>query len=440
MGIVLDRGYYYWVKRIPKRYRGIVKGANGQPVSQVRAALHTDSRREAEEKAAKVEAERMAEWEAMLAGDAGSAARHYAAARDLAAKKGYSYVTAGALSEGDLQEIVRRVLAMAGDKGLEATPAITAAILGAVPVAHPTFPEVLAEYYELTRTRHLQKSDAQRHRWKIPHDRAVRDFVEVTSKRDALDRPIAVPINEITREDALKFRKWWADRVEGGLSAGSANKQIGHLSEIFATWCELKGLDLPNPFTRLSLDGRAQAQRPAFSRDWIRDKLLAPGAFDKANEEARDILFVMINTGLRPSEITDAPLSDYEVDAPIPFIRVAPHGRELKVAHTRREIPLLGVSLDAARRIVARGGIQRYRLKSNNWSATINKFMAENGLKETPAHVAYSLRHYVENALLAEKVDYRVRVDIMGHKNDRPIYGDGGGLAGRAEALARIAL
>ncbi len=119
---------------------------------------------------------------------------------------------------------------------------------------------------------------------------------------------------------------------------------------------------------------------------------------------------------------------------------MAPHGRELKQRHTAREVPLLGVSLAAAQRIVARGGIQRYWHKATSWSNLVNKYLETNGLKETPAHTAYSLRHYVEDALLTAGIDDRVRADILGHKYKRPVYGSGGGLALRHQALAEIAL
>ena len=147
-----------------------------------------------------------------------------------------------------------------------------------------------------------------------------------------------------------------------------------------------------------------------------------------------------INTGLRPSEITGAPLEDFEVTHNIPFMRVAQNGRKIKVAHTEQDIPLLGVSLEAARRIVARGGIQRYQHKADSWSAAVNKYLKTNGLRETPKHVAYSVRYYIENALLAANVDDRVRADLLGHEYRRPSYGDGGALAGRRAALELIAL
>lgn len=433
MGIINDRGRYYWVKRVPKRFAGLVRGADGQPVTQVRQALHTDSLPEAKIKAAQVEAARIAEWEAMAAGDAGSARKHYEAARKLAQARGFPYTPMPALTEGDIGDLVARVLSLAEGGRLTASPAITEAVLGAVPEVMPTLPDVLTEYYDLTKTRHLKKSESQRHKWKLPRERAVRNFVDVTGKG-------AVPVSEITRADALQFRRWWSGRVEKGMKVESANKDFGHLQEIFSTWTELTNTELANPFTKLRLDGKDEHAKPAFSREWVRTKILAPGALDGLNDEARDVLLITLNTGLRPSEITDAPLEDFEVKANVPFLRVAPHGRELKVAHTKRDIPLLGVALEAARRIVARGGISRYRHKAGSWSACVNKYLAENGLKESQRHTAYSVRHYVENALLAAKVDDRVRADILGHKYHRPSYGDGGALVGRRDALELIAL
>lgn len=441
MGVTLDRGRFYWVKRVPKRYLGLVVGDDGKPVTQVRAALHTDSRAEANRKAKQVEAARLAEWEALLHGDTVAAHRHYDAAKRLAAARGFEYVPIADLAGGDVAALVERVLALAkAGGGLEA-PEVAAAVLGTVPAAYPTLPLMLSEYAKLVETRHVQKSDAQWHRWKLPRERAVANFVAVTSPKDAKGEPAPVPVNMIARKDALAFREWWQARVASGeAKIETANKDFGHLSEMWNTWVDLTQTPLPNPFSKLRLDGSDGGTTPPFSRAWVTDHLLADGALDGLNEEARDVLLVMVNTGIRPSELIDAPLSDLVTVAPIPFLRIAANGRQLKVRHTAREIPLLGVSLEAAKRIVARGGMSRYPGKSPTWSAAVGKFMTENGLRETPRHSAYSLRHYVEDQLLAAGVDDRVRADILGHKYHRPRYGDGGALVGRRDALALIAL
>lgn len=440
MGVTKDRGRWYWVKRVPRRFAGLVRGTDGKPVKQVRQALHTDSETEARAKAAQIEAARLAEWECLRAGDTGQARRHYEAARDLAEHRGFSYVPMGTLASGDLSDLLARVLSLADGATLSASPETAEAVLGAVPESLPDLEQVLEDYFDLTRARHLKKSAPQRDRWEKQRRRVVRHFLEVAAPKDSRGKPVAPSINRITRADALKLRAHWVRRVEGGMAPNTANREIGILSEIFKTWNERHAAALENPFTRLTIEGEARPEKPAYSRDFVAGQILAPGALDRLNAEACDILLILVNTGLRPSEVTEAPLADFVLDADIPFLRVAAHGRELKVSHTAREIPLLGVSFTAAKRIASAGGPVRYAHKASTWSALVNKYLSNNSLKESPAHTAYSLRHYVENALLASGADDRVRADILGHKYARPKYGDGGALPARRDALAMIAL
>lgn len=438
VGVTCDRGRYYFVLRVPKRFAGLVLGKDGAPVSQVRRALHTDSRSEALRKAAQIEAETLAEWEALAAGDQGAAAQHYQAARKIAAARGFTYRPADQIAAGDLHELVRRLLSLKEGDRL-AGPEVAAAIMGTVPEATPTLAEMFEDYAKMTAVDRREKSAAQARRWESLRRYAIETFDRVMAEDGRFGRD-PLPVAQITRTAALAYRAYWAARVEAGeVTAAAANKHIGILSGLVTDWARLSAVPIDNPFRNLRLARGRENRTPPFSPDWIRNRLLAPGALDALNAEARDVLLMMVNTGLRPSEITDAPLSDFVLDAPIPFFRVAPHGRELKVAHTAREIPLLGVSLAAARRIVARGGIQRYAHKANGWSAVVAKHFRVHGLRETPAHTPYSLRHSLEDALQAAGADDRLRADILGHKYARPRYGAGGGLAARAEVLRKIA-
>ena len=247
---------------------------------------------------------------------------------------------------------------------------------------------------------------------------------------------------ELTRDDALRFRAWWLAKVAAeGRQPDTANKSIGHAADVFKTVSDALGLGLESPFAGLKLRTRQRRQeRPPISPGWIADRLLAPGALDRLNIEGRAALLIMLNTGCRPSEIVGALPGDFRIDADIPHLRVAPRdGRDLKTAHSEREVPLLGVSLTAAREIVAAGGFDRYHLKADSLSAAVNKYLRTNGLLETPAHVFYSLRHSFEDRLLEAGVDERLRAELMGHKYNRPAYGRGGSLALKAEAVARIA-
>ncbi|MEP1613534.1 MAG: tyrosine-type recombinase/integrase [Roseobacter sp.] len=438
MGLTLDRGRYYFVMNVPKHLFGKVLGKSGQPVRQVRQALRTADLSVAKRKAFELEDLKVAEWHLLELGEEALAHEKYAAAKQMAETRGFDYVPSNVLLRRSFAENLPRLMAAAGTEAAPTPPEVAEAILGSVEVALPPLRQVLLEFIELTKTKHIRKSDRQRHLWRLPRERAVSNFEQAVPKR------AKTGIDLITREDALAFRAWWAQRIETGETrAETANKDLGHLSQIMQEWCDLKGhADLENPFARLRFDRHIdpEVRRPPFSPDWVKQRLLAPGALDGLNDEARDALVMMVNTGLRPSEVLSCPLEDFCLDGPIPFLRVAPNGRELKQRHTAREIPLLGVSLDAAQKIVARGGVERYWHKATHWSNVVNKFLRTNGLAETPAHTAYSLRHSVEDALLAAGIDDRVRADILGHKYKRPVYGTGGGLKARREALAKITL
>ena len=279
----------------------------------------------------------------------------------------------------------------------------------------------------MTRGRLKGKSLDQIKRWQNPRLRAVRNFITQIADK---------PIGDITREDALDFRAWWTDRVEGGMDSSSANKDFGHLSDLFRTWCELKGHDLDNPFTRLRFQEGEKKTVAPFSPDWIATQLLAQNAFSGLGDDARDIFLVMINTGARPSEIIDANPEDFSVGASVPVFSIKPNPqRTLKTRQSRRDIPLLGVSLEAAKRLISSNGLSRYKGKSARWSATINKYLTENNLRETPRQTAYSLRHSFEDRMLENEIDDRIRAELMGHKYARPAYGLGGALETKQDLL-----
>ncbi|MEM7525699.1 MAG: DUF6538 domain-containing protein [Pseudomonadota bacterium] len=73
IGIYRDRGWRYFVKRVPKPF------AHVDPRSRVSMALVTESERVARARAPLIRAELMAYWEALAAGETEDAKRRYAA-------------------------------------------------------------------------------------------------------------------------------------------------------------------------------------------------------------------------------------------------------------------------------------------------------------------------------------------------------------------------
>ena len=221
---------------------------------------------------------------------------------------------------------------------------------------------------------------------------------------------------------------------------------ICKLVKVYRTVADLHGLRLPSPspFEGLRFKKAGKRRNAPFSTDWIRGRLLAPGALDGLNAEARDAFLIMVNTGARPGEIVGCLPEELRVEADIPHMRIrerdGPDGRRLKNAQSERDVPLVGVSLEAARRIVQAGGFSRYFLDASKWSAVVTKFLTKNKLRETPQHKPYGLRHSFEDRLQEAGIDDRLRAELMGHKYERPAYGEGGSLKMKAAAVARIAL
>jgi integrase len=367
-------------------------------------------------------------WEARLAGDTEDAETRFAAAQELARIRGHRYLDLGRVAKLPLRELVERVEAVSVGGG-RPDPAETAALLGTAQEPQITVTKALGLYWTLAREKTLGKSDDQLRRWKNPRIKAVRNFVSVVEDK---------PIGEITRDDMLDFRQHWLERIEAGeVTAASANKDLVHLGDVLKTVNKMKRLGLALPLGELSFKEGETRTRPPFSVEWIKARLLTPGALDGLNPEARGLLLGMINTGYRPSEGAALTAETIRLDSDVPHISIEPEGRQLKSQYARRLIPLTGVSLEAFRAFP--GGFPRYR-DNAGLSATVNKYLRSNGLLETPDHSFYSLRHSFEDRMLAAGIDERIRRDLFGHRLDRERYGKGASLAHVAELIAGFAL
>ncbi|WP_370213439.1 tyrosine-type recombinase/integrase [Roseovarius sp.] len=398
-------------KRVPKRYSTV------EPRRFIWLALHTDSPTEAERKAGPAWDQLIAAWEAKLAGDNSDAEQRFAAARDLAAARGFRYMRADQVSRLPRDELLARINAIGGSD-TEPDTQDAAALLGTAPEPEITITRALKLYWSLTPDKTRGKSEDQLRRWRNPRIKAVKNFVAVVGDK---------AISEISGDDMLDFRGWWLDKIEAQrLTPNSANKDLIHLGDVLKTVNRMKRLGLVLPLSDLALKEGEAKQRPPFSDRWIRDRLLAPGALDGLNDEARDILLAMINTGARPSELAGLTPEQIKLNSNVPHISIEPGTRQLKSKNARRVIPLVGVSLEAMRRHP--DGFPRYAETSAGLSSTVNKYLRAHGLLETPEHSLYGLRHSFEDRQLAAGVDERVRRDLMGHSLNRERYGKGAAL------------
>jgi integrase len=389
-------------KRVPKRYEAV------EPRKFIWLSLHTDSMSEAEAKAGPAWEQLLAGWEANLAGDTSDAEQRFEAARELAEARGFRYMRVDKVAKLPTDQLVARMDAVPVSKGRPDFKE-AAALLGGAKEPEITVTRALELYWGLAREKTFGKSADQIRKWQNPRKKAFKTFVTVVGDK---------AISEITGDDMLDFRAWWLDRIQNeGLSPGSANKDLIHLGDVLKTVNKMKRLNLVLPLSDLSFKEGEAEQRPPFSDAWIRDKILAPGALDGLNKEARCLLLAMVNTGARPSELAALTAAQIRLGCKVPHISIEPVERQLKSANARRVIPLCGVTLDAM--CESPNGFSRYRDSSASLSATVNKFLRENGLMETSKHTLYGLRHSFEDRMLASGVDERIRRDLMGHALDR---------------------
>ncbi|WP_366523893.1 DUF6538 domain-containing protein [uncultured Algimonas sp.] len=420
-------GFWSYNRRVPLAYREIdTRGT-------IRKALATSSIEVARARRDALAAADNAFWKSLSGGDT-SARNAYEAARSRAMSKGMIYIPADDLAnDASLEEIIKRLRAI--DISAPSATAEADALLGLAKPAAPTISQAFKIYCAtICAVDNKGKSAAQLRNWTKVKQRAVNNFVSLCGD---------LPMDQITRAHAKQVFDWWSGRVnptDGSKPrhANSANKDFTNLRTLYEKFWAYQGDESrDNPFRNLRFKNVVYKDVPPFEPNWIVNRILAPGALDSLNEQARCIFYSLIETGCRPSEIANLRAEHIMLDHEVPHLRLRPqHNRALKSKSASRDVPLLGISLQAMR--LNPDGFPRYRDKSDLLSATLTKAFKARGLFPTEEHRIYSIRHSFEKRMLEADLDYALRCKLIGHYNNRPEYGDGGSLAFRRDQLLKI--
>jgi hypothetical protein len=173
-----------------------------------------------------------------------------------------------------------------------------------------------------------------------------------------------------------------------GVEIATANKDVGHINRMLRQIEQSHRLGVGPVFAELRLEGETQGQRVAFAPEWVQTRILAEGALDALNEEARRILYVIRRLG-------------------------------------------------AAGGAGAAGGLPPYRDKAASLSAAAaNKALRAAGLLPPAGQSACSFRHCFEDRLTAVETPEKLIAMLMGHKYQRPRYGVGPSLAQKLEGFS----
>ncbi len=438
-------GRWHYVRRVPKRF------AAHDTRCVIRSSLKTGSIEVARFRRDALEAADDEYWAStLLVAEEASERfagrqrerleRRYRAASSRALARGFVYAPVEDLvRDAGVEELLDRLQSIVGGSGRalnEIEEVEAEALLGGIKPP----PVTVSEAFEIYCTKIaigdlINKSPAQQRLWRKTKNRGIQYFIDVVGDK---------PLVEITRQDALAYYNWWTERLSPKTGrkprkANTANRDVGNMRQLYAAYFKHVGEeDRANPFRNLSFKDSSPTKVPAFEDEWVRSKILVPGVFDGLNRQAVLIVYGLIETGCRPSEIANLIQEDIRLDAKVPHILIRPHtGLEVKSAASIREIPLVGVSLEALRR--APDGFPHYRDKNDLLSSSLMRAFRHRDLLPTDGHVIYSFRHSFEKRMLEAGLDYGLRCILMGHRNTRPSYGDGGSLDYRRDQLLKIA-
>jgi integrase len=420
-------GTWHFIRRVPTEFAQLDKRRIVKHSTKVRVAQDRTGRRAARV-ADKLNEQLELYWKTVSDGRSIADRSGYDNARRRARSLGFEYVENTQLLMQPTGERLERLEALVGH-GVVNDSSARAALLGTEKRPAFLLSKLFEEYEVLAKDELKGFSPNQLRVWRNSRMRAVENLVSVVGDK---------AVNELTIDDGIDYADWWRNRVSSDrVVVKSANKDIGQLSRMLKDLSIRRRLNIPEIFKGLRLRGQTERARMPFDTAFIQEKLLAAGALDDLNEDARYVVYVVSETGMRPSEVVNLQPNAICLDAKIPYVKIQPDGRKLKTEDSEREIPLVGVALAAM--IHRPSGFPRYRDKSSSLSATVNKFLRVNGLRPTKDHSVYSLRHSFKDRLVAAEAPDSLIDSLMGHKTYKPKYGRGPSLELKLKYLQQIA-
>lgn len=242
-------------------------------------------------------------------------------------------------------------------------------------------------------------------------------------------------LSTITREDARTVRDEMLDRVKargrgvgGKVSAATVSRELTIITAIinFAKVEFGLGDAVQNPFSPLPVErvAKGQGRKASEKRDPLPADVLTEtrGRVLVNGSQALALIWRLIEgTGCRIAEVTGLRVEDVKVDGDLPHIRIEPHSlRGLKTESSRRQVPLVGDALAAAKEAleVSPGALMLFpdygRVRgSDAASAALMKHLRRVSIDEK--HVIHSLRHNMKDRLVLAEAASLDQNLILGH-------------------------
>ena len=207
-------------------------------------------------------------------------------------------------------------------------------------------------------------------------------------------------LGDYTRADANALRDFLIKR---GLVNTSVKRNFEVVRAIFNLAEREYALDIKNPFANILLINiKLGTVRPPLKQEEIKMLQVMCKLHD---DEMRWLIGLICDTGIRLAEACGLLISDINLDADIPYINIQPHSwRPLKTKSSCRTVPLVGISLWSAERVISNTmgefAFPRYCSssghKADSASNALNKWMRPYVQK---GGVIHSFRHSMRDRL-----------------------------------------
>ena len=416
-------GTWYFNKRVPVSIREYDNR------DFIRFSLRTDSKKNALKLADAQNAKLESYWRSLIDSGKKHGHEYYKQVMERAAILGFAYQPVEQVANGSLDELLKRLEYIVSQQFKEKP---VEAVLGGADQPTIKLSDALAKFWDLSKEIVLNKTPQQVIKWKNPRKLAMRNLINCVGDK---------ALHEFSREDVLAYKNWWIGRIEkDNISPGTANKHFIYLKTIIGTVAEnykIK-LDVKHLFSKLLFDYDYEPRLPLNTKH-ILEVLLNPVNINGMNDVHQKMLYVFSETGVSFSEQISLLPDDIFLDHTIPHIAITPKKKnKLKTKYRKRIIPLTGFALEAFK--IYPMGFTHIVKNADSATTAVNKYLRENGLLPSEKHSVYSLRHSFQDRLLSENAPDRVQADLMGHKFQRPSYGEGSTLEHKLEWMNKIKL
>ena len=210
-------------------------------------------------------------------------------------------------------------------------------------------------------------------------------------------------IKSYSSSDGAKFRDWLIDKE---MCINTVKRVFSSVRSIINIAINEEGLDCNNGFSKtyFPVDNSTKTRTPIPS-DIIKE---VQTLCRQKDDEIRWLVALISDTGMRLGEAVGLLKSDIKLDSKIPYIELKPHSwRSLKTKGSERNIPIIGSSLWACKRILESNNdsifafpkyTNQLKCNSNSASAALNKWLKEQLLNSYQVH---GFRHSMRDRLRA---------------------------------------